>query len=95
MTMAAGVKRNELQSDSVEVLAIAHLMEILGEAANAVSGQLKTRYSGVPWRQMVNAHNRIIHGYYNIDLNVLRRIVTDELPRDAAQIDHIIVAEGY
>jgi uncharacterized protein with HEPN domain len=83
----------ELRADSVEVLAIAHLLEILGEAAGAVSAALRARHPELPWRQMVDARNRIIHGYYSVDVDVLRRIVIEDLPGLHIQLDAMVAGE--
>lgn len=93
--IAEGVDRSDLQVNSVETLAPAHLVEILGEAANAVSIQLKERYPELPWKQMVAARNRIIHGYHTVNLDTLWRIVTNELRRVVELLDDVISAEGF
>jgi uncharacterized protein with HEPN domain len=44
---------------------------VLGEAAAQVSDGVKTRFPAVPWQQPSRLRNRIVHGYWSIDLEIL------------------------
>jgi len=78
-----------LQADSIEVLALVRLLEVLGEAVRGTSAKLRAAYPNIPWRQMIGTRNRIIHAYFNIDLDVIRTIVEDELPALLLQLEQI------
>ena len=56
------------------------LLEILGEAATHVSEAVQTAHPQIPWRQIAGTRNRLIHGYFNIDLDVIWSILRDDLP---------------
>lgn len=55
-------------------------MEIIGEAASRVSPATRGLDSRIPWNEIVAARNRLVHGYDQVDLDVLWRIVAVELP---------------
>jgi uncharacterized protein with HEPN domain len=57
---------------------------VLGEAAAQVSDELKTRFPAVPWRQPSQLRNRIVHGYWSIDLDILVTTAERQLPTLAA-----------
>ena len=78
-----------MQADSIEVLALVRLLEVLGEAVRGTSAKLRAAYPNIPWRQMIGTRNRIIHAYFNIDLDVIRTIVEDELPALLLQLEQI------
>ena len=63
---------------------------VLGEAASLVPAELRERYPDVPWRQPVRLRNRVVHGYWSIDLQVLHTTAVNQLPGVAAQIRHIL-----
>lgn len=44
---------------------------MLGEASSRVTGEVKQRFPDLPWEQPVRLRNRIVHGYWSIDLEVL------------------------
>jgi uncharacterized protein with HEPN domain len=47
------------------------LLEIVGEAASRVPVGERPQYPGVPWVQIVGLRNRLIHGYDNVDFDIL------------------------
>lgn len=53
---------------------------VLGEAAKAVSADLKTLHPEVPWRRPSDTRNRIVHGYWSIDLEILHTTAIEQLP---------------
>lgn len=53
---------------------------VLGEAANQVSAELKARAPGLPWADASRTRNRIVHGYWSVDFEVLGAIARDDLP---------------
>lgn len=44
---------------------------MLGEATNLLSEELKLRFPDVPWRQPVSLRNRVVHGYWSVDIDIL------------------------
>ncbi len=79
--MARGRKRADLDRDRQLNLALVRLLEIVGEAANRVPQEQRARIAAVPWSQIVGLRNRLIHGYDEVDFDILWRIVTLDLPR--------------
>lgn len=78
--MARGRRRSDLDSDRQFNLALVRLLEIAGEAANRVPEQERARIKGIPWPQIVSLRNRLIHGYDEVDFDILWQIVTRDLP---------------
>ena len=75
-----GRDRSILDSDEMRTLAVVRLVEIIGEAARAVSEPTRTQLSEISWREIVGTRDRLIHGYEEVDLDILWTIVTDDLP---------------
>jgi uncharacterized protein with HEPN domain len=72
--------RGDLDTDEQLALALTRLVEIIGEAAASVSGALKVNNPAIPWRSIISTRNRLIHGYFDVDLDILWNIVTHDLP---------------
>jgi uncharacterized protein with HEPN domain len=53
---------------------------VLGEAAAQLDENVKGRFPEVPWAQPARLRNRIVHGYWSIDLEILHTTATDLLP---------------
>ncbi len=44
-------------------LAVTHLIELVGEAANHISSETQSQFLEIPWPQVVGMRHRLIHGY--------------------------------
>lgn len=76
----AGKTRSDLNNDRLLNLALVRLIEVVGEAANRVSKAGQDRLPSIPWRQIVSMRNRIIHGYDEVDFDILWAVIRDDLP---------------
>jgi len=83
-------ERTDLEMDEMLSLAIVRLLEIVGEAATHVSEPVQAALPGIPWRQITGARNRLIHGYFDIDLDIVWAILQDDLPPLIAQLEQIL-----
>ncbi len=79
--MARGRKRADLDSDRQFNLALVRLLEIVGEAANRIPEDQRASIPEVPWPQIVGLRNRLIHGYDEVDFDILWHIVRHDLPK--------------
>ena len=80
LAYTVGRDRSILDRDEMRTLAVVRLVEIIGEAARAVSEPTRTQLPEISWREIVGARDRLIHGYEEVDLDILWTIVTDDLP---------------
>jgi uncharacterized protein with HEPN domain len=85
-----GRKRFDAEEDLQIVLT--HLVQVIGEAASRLSTELNDRYSAVPWRQVIGMRHRVVHDYFEIDLDILWHVVAVDVPRLGREID-LILAE--
>jgi uncharacterized protein with HEPN domain len=58
---------------------LAHLLQVIGEAARKVSEDFRHRRPGVPWRAIVGMRHRIVHDYMAVDFDVVWDVVTNDL----------------
>lgn len=77
--MVRGRTRDDLDSDRMLNLALVRLMEIVGEAAARVPAEFRSENPEVPWQDIADLRNRLVHGYDAVDLGVLWAIVHDDL----------------
>lgn len=80
VALAAGKSRADLDTERLLNLALARLLEIVGEAAGRVPKELCALHPEVPWPQIIRLRNRLIHGYDSIDFNILWQIISNDLP---------------
>lgn len=77
---AAGKNRADLDSDEMLRLALTKLVEIVGEAAKQISVETRNATAEVPWAAAARMRDRLVHHYFDIDLDVLWRTVNEDLP---------------
>ena len=75
-----GKNREDLDSDEQLALAVVRLLEVVGEAANQVSVPFQTAHPEIPWLALRGTRNRLIHGYFDVDYEVVWQIVKTDLP---------------
>lgn len=63
---------------------------MLGEAAGQLSAEVKDKFPDMPWQQPIRLRNRIVHGYWSIDLEVLHTTATEQLPAFTADLRTVL-----
>jgi uncharacterized protein with HEPN domain len=77
---AAPRGRGALDDDELLRLALTKLVEIVGEAAKQVSEPTRRDHPEVPWSAAARMRDRLVHHYFDINLDVLWSTVTVDLP---------------
>lgn len=75
-----GRSRSELDADRMLVFALVRAVAIIGEAAVKLSSVGRAELPAVPWSNIVGMRNRLIHAYFDVDLDILWNTVTEALP---------------
>jgi len=94
ISFTQGHPRTDLDSDELLALAVVRLVEILGEAAKNVSQDLKDQTPQIAWRQMAGTRDRLSHAYFDVNLDIIWDIVTNDLPLLVPQLE-ILLSENY
>ena len=87
LSYVVGRTRADLITDTMLVRALVKCIEIVGEAASKVTPGTKDELSTVPWADIVGMRNRLIHTYYDVDLEVVWATVEVDLPPLVAALD--------
>ncbi|MCC2314990.1 HepT-like ribonuclease domain-containing protein [Cellulomonas xiejunii] len=62
---------------------------VLGEAANQVSQETRSQHPELPWRRAAGLRNRIVHGYWSADTDVLVSTAHDVVPGLLVQLRQV------
>jgi len=76
----AGRGRDEFEADLMLRFALLRAIEIIGEAASRLSIEARGAAPSIPWQAIVAMRNRLIHAYFDVDPDVLRKAATEKIP---------------
>jgi uncharacterized protein with HEPN domain len=85
-----GRSREEMDSDRMLMHAMVRCIEIVGEAANRVSADCQSSLSLIAWEDIIGMRNRLAHGYFDVNLTIVWRTVTEELPGLIAHLEEAL-----
>lgn len=68
------------------LFAVVRAIEVLGEAANKVSADVRLADATIPWKAIVGMRNRLIHAYFDIDTDMVWETVQVEIPAVLAHL---------
>ncbi len=86
----AGYSRDDLDQNTMLVFALTRAIEIIGEAASKISSETQSHFPEIPWLQIIGMRNRIVHAYYDINLDRLWDTVMVSIPVLIGQLERLI-----
>jgi uncharacterized protein with HEPN domain len=90
MAFTAGMDFATFNSDRRTTLAATRALEIMGEAARHVPANVRRRYPQVPWQDITDMRNKVIHEYFGGDLEVVWRTIQEDLPPLCEAIQRVL-----
>ena len=78
----------------VRVWCLKHI-EIIGEAVARLSEELRRRYPQAPWRSIIAMRNALIHGYFDVDWEIVWAVIAKDLSPLRKSITEIADSEGW
>jgi uncharacterized protein with HEPN domain len=85
-TAIAGRSQAEFQSDPILQRAILHMLQTIGEASGQLSPEAIARIPDVPWPQIRGMRNRIVHGYFGLDMAAVWLTATTDVAHLADRV---------
>ncbi len=86
----AGMTFDEFAKDDKTVFAVVRGLEIVGEAAKQIPAAVRDTYPAVPWRAMAGMRDKLTHNYFGVNLIVVWKTATADLPSLEPEIRRIV-----
>jgi uncharacterized protein with HEPN domain len=90
LSFIAGQERSELDSNRMLTLALVQLLEVIGEAASGISDGFRNTHPTIPWKSIIGMRHRLIHGYFDMDLDIVWQTVRTDLPPLIKQLERLV-----
>jgi uncharacterized protein with HEPN domain len=85
-----GKSRAHLANDRMMLFAVIRAIEILGEATSQVSEESRQRTPDIPWRMITSMRNRLIHGYSDVNEEIVWQTATQEIPDPMMRLNRLV-----
>jgi uncharacterized protein with HEPN domain len=89
-----GKKRAEYDQDENLRMAIAHIIQTIGEAARNVTEEYKKSHPQVPWTKVIGMRHKVVHDYMEVDYDIVWDVATVELPALEKPLSAMLSADG-
>lgn len=89
-TYVGGMTYTTFLKDTKTQDAVIRNLEIIGEATKNLSESLRDQHNDVPWRSIARMRDRLIHGYFGINVDIVWGVITTELAELVQQIAEVI-----
>ena len=91
--LSSGKTRGDLDSDRMFSLAMVRLVEVLCEAAYQVSQTKRHELTHIDFDNIIGMRHRLVHGYHNIDDDILWETIQNDLPELVEQLEGVVSYE--
>jgi len=92
--LVAGHTVDEIGNDRQRRDALLWNFTVLGEAAAQLPETFKAAHADIDWARPSALRNRIVHGYWSIDLGILHSTAMDDLPGYVEQLKRALGGAG-
>ncbi len=90
LEFSVGMNRSNLENDEVRQFALVRAVEVVGEAANNITKEFKAQHLDIAWAEIVGMRHRLVHAYFDVDLDLLWSVIRDDLPPLVAALRDIL-----
>lgn len=74
------IDRSALAGNRLLQHGLVRCIEVIGEASARLSKSLRDANPHIPWAAMIGMRNRIIHAYFDMDIDLVFKTATEDLP---------------
>lgn len=70
---------DDFADDDMQQVWVLYHLQIIGEAASKLSAGIKSKHLEVPWDQLVGMRHVLVHGYFQVDLDIVWAVLEKDL----------------
>jgi uncharacterized protein with HEPN domain len=85
-----GMDYADFRDDDKTASAVIRKLEIIGEAVKNIPQEIRQMDKEIPWTYMAKTRDKIIHGYFGIDHDIIWKTIRERLPTIKAPLKSIL-----
>lgn len=85
-----GMSYEQFRADARSMKAVVWNISTIGEAAGRLPDAVRQAFPSIPWADMRGMRNHIVHGYDQIDPEIVWLVVQEELPALVPELEQIL-----
>lgn len=89
---STGLDRATFLADETRKRAFARSLEIIGEAAKQIPDGFRRAHPAIDWRGMAGMRDRLIHGYFSVDYELVWDVVAHKIPEVKRQLEPLLLS---
>lgn len=90
LSYLSGAERDQFLGNRMLQDAVIRNLEIIGEACVNLTPEFRDAHAHIPWQKASGIRNRLVHGYFDVDLGVVWQTATDSISPFANQVRAIL-----
>ena len=89
-----GKDRREYDADENLRLALAHLLQVIGEAGRRISPGFQETHPAVPWKAIIGMRHKVVHDHLSVDEDIIWETVTHDLGPLVVELEGLLPSTG-
>ena len=73
-------QKTDFDADELLQVWVVHYLQIIGEAASRISAELRAQYPEIPWGKIIGTRHVLVHGYFEVDLDIVWTAMNVDVP---------------